>query len=243
MATVREICTDALIELGVLDPSETLDANQAAFALRTLNRMLQVWNTEDLMVYTVNRTTFNLVAGQQVYTLGTGGNFNMSRPARIDMISILVNNGTYPLEIPLQILTDEEWRDTSIKTTPSIWPTKVWITGNMPLNSLYFWPVPQDSTVDCIIYSWGKMDGFTSINDTVSFPNGYEEALVTNLAMFLSSSYGIQPQGTLGLRAAMSKSAIQSLNVGPLYATVDGGLLSGRGNSLAIQTQGLQVDR
>ncbi len=57
MTTVREICTDALIELGVLDPSEQMDGSSAAFALRTLNRLLQVWNTEDLMVYTVNRTT------------------------------------------------------------------------------------------------------------------------------------------------------------------------------------------
>lgn len=243
MTTVREICTDALIELGVLDPSEQMDGSSAAFALRTLNRLLQVWNTEDLMVYTVNRTTYNLVAGQQTYTLGTGGDFNMSRPARIDMVSIIVNTGSYPLEIPLQIVTDDEWRAVSLKAVPSTFPTKVWITGNMPLNSLYFWPVPQDSTVEAVLYSWGKMDGFTSINDTVSLPNGYEEALVTNLAMFLCSSYGIQPNPTLGLRAAMSKSAIQSLNVSPLWATTDDGLMGGRGNSLAIQTQGLQVDR
>ena len=243
MATVRELCNDALIELGVLDPSESLDGGAAAYALRTLNRMLQVWNTEDLMVYTVNRNVFNLVAGTQTYTLGTGGTFNMLRPTRIDMISILVNPGSNPLEIPLQILTDEEWRAVSLKATPSIWPTKVWITGNMPLNSLNFWPKPQDSTVQAVIYSWGRMDGFTSINDTVSLPNGYEEAIVTNLAMFLSSSYGISPAPALGMRATMSKSAIQSLNVGPLYATVDDGLLSGRGASLAIQTQGMQVDR
>lgn len=243
MATVREVCTDALIELGVLDPSEQMDASSAAFALRTLNRMLQVWNTEDLMVYTVNRTTFNLVAGQQSYTLGTGGDFDISRPARVDMVSILVNNGTYPLEIPLQIVTDDEWRAVTLKQTPSIYPTKVWMTGNVPLNTLYFWPVPQDSTVDVVLYSWGKMDGFTSLNDSVTFPNGYEEALVTNLAMFLCSSYGIQPSPSLGLRAAMSKSAIQSLNVGPLWASVDDGLLPSRGNSLAIATQGLQVDR
>ena len=243
MTTVRELCNDALVELGVLDPSEQMDGGSAAYALRTLNRMLQVWNTQDLMVYTVNRTVFSLIAGQQSYTLGTGGNFNMSRPARIDMVSILVNNGAYPLEIGLQILTDEEWRDTALKTTPSIWPTKVWITGNMPLNTLYFWPAPQDSTVDVVLYSWGRMDGFTSINDTVTLPNGYEEAIVTNLAMFLSSSYGIQPNPALGMRAAMSKDAIQSLNVGPLFASCDEGLIGGRGSSLAIQTQGLQVDR
>jgi len=41
----------------------------------------------------------------------------------------------------------------------------------------------------------------------------------------------------------MSKDAIQSLNVEPLWATSDEGLLSNRGNSLAIRSNGYQVDR
>ena len=243
MTTVRELCNDALIELGVLDPSEQMDGGSAAYALRTLNRMLQVWNTQSLMVYTVNRNIFNIVAGKQTYTLGTGGDFNMSRPTRIDMVSIIVNSGLYPLEKEVQILTDDEWRAVTLKSTPSIWPTQVWITGNMPLNSLVFWPVPQDSTVDVVLYSWGRMDGFTSINDSVTLPNGYEEAIVTNLAMFLSSSYGIQPSSALGMRAAMSKDAIQSLNVEPLWASSDDGLLGKGASSIGVQTQYMQVDR
>lgn len=243
MTTVREICNDALVELGVLDPSEQMDATAAAFAMRTLNRLIQVWNTENLMVFTVNRTEFSTTAGKQVYTLGTGGDFNITRPTHIDMVSVLVNNGARPMEIPIEMVTDDDWRDVSMKTTPSNWPTKVWITGNVPLNSLYFWPIPQDGTIKIVLYTWGRMDGFTSINDTLSFPNGYDEALVTNLAMFLASSYGVQPNPTLGLRAAMSKSAIQSLNIEPLWATSDDALLSGRGMSLAVKTQGYQVDR
>jgi len=243
MTTVRELCNDALIELGVLDPSEAMEATAASFALRTLNRMLQVWNTQALMIYTVNRTEFPMVANQQSYTLGTGGNFNISRPARIDMVSILVNTGGRPIEIPTEVLTDDDWRDVTMKTTPSNWPTKVWMTGNVPLNDLWFWPIPQDGTIKCVLYSWGKTDNFASLNDLVVFPNGYEEAIVTNLAMFLSSSYGAQASPALGLRAAMSKDAIQSLNVEPLWATSDEGLLSNRGNSLAIRSNGYQVDR
>ena len=242
MTTVRDLCTDALIELGVLDPSESMDAGAAGFALRTLNRLLAKWNTEELMVYTINRETFNLTAGQQTYTLGTGGDFATNRPVRTDMASVLINTGSLPLELPLDILTDEEWRNLNIKQTGSVFPTKVWFTGNVPLNSLWFWPIPMDSTVQVVLYDWGRTTAFSGIGDTVIFPDGYEEALVTNLAMYLCSSYGVQPSPTLASRAISSKAAIESLNMEPVYASIDSALLGGGGFSRAVKSQGLLVD-
>jgi len=216
-----------------------MTAEDGAFALRTLNRMVQKWSTEELSVYTVNRDSYSLVAGTQTYTLGTGGTFNSPRPARIQMASVIINTAR-PIEIPLQILTDSEWQDIAVKTTPSTFPTKMWITGNVPLNTLYFWPVPQDSTVDVILYSWGRVNEFASLNDTVVLPLGYEEALVTNLAVALSNSYGMQVGPALSQRASSAKSAIESLNVDPLYASFDG---FGGARAVAIATNGYQVDR
>jgi len=216
-----------------------MTAEDGAYALRVLNRMVQKWSTEELSIYTVNRDSYNLVAGTQSYTLGVGGTFNAPRPARIQMAAVLINS-TRPIEIPLQIVTDEEWRDIAVKTTPSTFPTKMWITGNVPLNTLYFWPVPQDSTVDVILYSWGRVNEFASLNDTVVLPLGYEEALVTNLAVALSNSYGTQAGPALQQRASSAKSAIESLNADPLYASFDS---FGGGRAVAIATNGLVVDR
>lgn len=239
MATVREICQDALIEIGANGPADAMTAEDGAYALRVLNRMVQKWSTEELSVYTVNRDLYPLVAGTASYTLGTGGVWNAPRPARIQMAAVLVNTAR-PIEIPVQILTDEEWRDVSVKTTPSTFPTKIWITGNVPLNTVFCWPVPQDSTVQMVIYSWGRVNEFTSLNDTVVLPLGYEEALVTNLGMALSNSYGVQVGPALQQRAFSAKAALESLNVDPLYASFDG---FGGGRSVAIATGGLQVDR
>ena len=88
MTVVRDLLQDALIEIGVLAPSDAMQPEDAAYALRLFNRLLAKWNSENLMVYTVNRQVFNLVAGQQVYTLGTGGDFNVPRPVRIQMASV-----------------------------------------------------------------------------------------------------------------------------------------------------------
>ena len=239
MTTVREIIQDALIEIGALSASDAMPAEDAAFGLRALNRMIGVWNTDELMVYTVNRTAYNLVAGQQVYTLGTGGDFNVSRPVVIQAISVLLNSGT--LEVPIDIVNDTEWQETSVKGTTSTFPTKVWITGNMPLNSLYFWPVPSSSSNQVVLYTWGKTDAFTDLSDSVVFPQGYEEALVTNLGITLASSYGVQVNPALQMRAAESKSRIQSINIEPVWATFDG-FGSGGGSSKAISSFGYQID-
>lgn len=239
MATVREIVGDALIELGANGPADAMTAEDGAYALRALNRMVQKWSTEELTIYTVNRDLYALVAGTASYTLGTGGTWNSARPARIQMAAVMVNTAR-PIEIPVQILTDEEWRDIAVKTTPSTFPTKIWATGNVPLNTIYCWPVPQDSTVQMVLYTWGRVNEFASLNDTVVLPLGYEEALVTNLAVALSNSYGMQVGPTLQQRAMASKAAIESLNVDPLYASFDS---FGGGRSVAIATGGLQVDR
>lgn len=234
MTKVREIINDALIEIAVQDPSESMDANKADFGLRTLNRMVQKWNIDELMVFTVNRTEWPLIAGKQVYTIGTGGDFNTPRPTRISMASVLLASGQ---EIEIGILNDEEWRDIVLKTTQSTFPTKMWPTGNMPLNSLYLWPVPTDSTTKLVLYTWGKTEGFASVNDDVVFPNGYEEALVTNLALALSGPYGAAIPPMLTVRASDARAKIKGLNVDPLY--MDCGF--GRG-SLAIQSFGRVVD-
>ena len=244
MSKVRDLIQDALIEIGVFTPSESIPAEDIQFALRTLNRMVSVWNTQDLMVYTVNRQVFNLVSGQQTYTLGTGGNFNIPRPVKIPMASVLINNASStPLEIPIDILGDEEWQQISLKQSPSTFPVKVWITGDVPLNNLWFWPVPQDSTVQVVLYCWGQIQPYTSLNTDVVFPNGYDEAIVTNLALMLSSSYGVSALDSLRGRAVISKSSIESMNVEALYAAVDAGIVGNRGRTLAIETQVRLVDR
>lgn len=243
MTKVREILQDALIEVGVLSPTGSMEAEDAQFALRTLNRMIQQWNNQELMVYTMDRQTFNLVAGQQSYTMGPGGNFNVPRPVKIEMASVLINTASpQPLEIPLDILTDAQWRDVVLKQTPSLFPLKMWATGNVPLNTLWFWPVPQDSSVDLILYTWGQTSNFANLNTDVVFPPGYEEALVTNLAVWLCSSYGREVPNSLGTRASMSKSVLESINIEPLDIQVDGCLLGNRGFSLAIRSNGYVVD-
>jgi hypothetical protein len=205
--------------------------------------MLQAWNNEKLMVYTVDRQVFSLVPGKQFYTIGPGGDFDVPRPVRIEIASILwTASNPRPVEIPIAINTDEEWRATCVKNTPSTYPTDMWPNGNYPLNTLAFWPVPTQVN-DLVLYTWGQAADFTSINQEVTFPPGYEEAFVLNLAVRLAPSYGLSPSPVTMNLAAAAKSRLEQINWDPTYLTVDRALLRNGGNALAIKSQGYLMDR
>lgn len=239
MTTVREILTDALIETGIIDPSEAIDANQAAWALRHLNGMLEAWQNDDLLIYTVDRTLYSTVANQQSYTLGVGGNWVTTeaiRPGQIDMVSVMV--GT--VEIPIAVLNDEQWRDVTLKNTPSSFPLMMWSNGNYPLNSLYFWPIPT-GVYSIVLYTWGQVASFPDVNATVTLPKGYRDALVFNLAKRLASGMATQASPNTIEEARKALATIKKMNWEPTYRSVDSALL-GNHNNIAQRSRGMVVD-
>jgi hypothetical protein len=241
MATAQDLIADALTDLGVLDPIEAIQAKDAQYALRTLNRMLEAWNTEYGMIYSTNLITFNLLPGKQSYTIGIGGDVNVIRPTQIKQASIVLQYAPYPIELPLDLLLDEEWQGITVKATPSSFPTKMWIEGNYPLNVLWMWPVPQDVN-QVKLYVWNKDEDMT-LTSQVLFPNGYEEAIVSNLAVWLAPGYNKTPSPILLQRAQIAKDRLSNFNSEPMMACSDDALLSNAASSNAIRTFGRLIDR
>lgn len=238
MTTVRDLIGDALSEVGVRDPGEAVDPQVAADVLRSLNRMLDAWSTEDLLVYTIDREVFPFVPGKQNYTLGIGGDLNVARPVQIDMASALVNG----VEIPIQILTDAEWRDIPLKNTPSTFPLQMWSTGNFPLNELWFWPIPSQVN-SLVLYTWSQITQFANVNATVSFPKGYEDAIESNLALRVCTMFARQLPPELAARASKALSRIKRINWEPTYRSVDAAL-AGEGTAAEIwrRSRGYVID-
>lgn len=50
MATNAQFITDSLRELNVIGETETADANQGAYGLRALNRMIEAWTEGDIEI-------------------------------------------------------------------------------------------------------------------------------------------------------------------------------------------------
>jgi hypothetical protein len=231
------------MELGVLDPSEAIDAGAANSALRELNRMLSSWANDDLMIYTVDRRTFAMVANQQDYTIGVGGTFNTPypvRPGQINLVSVILNG----VELAVEILNDEQWRDIALKapyqTVPSTIPNYMWADGNYPLDGLHFYPVPT-APIPLIMSVWGQITAFISVNDVVTLPQGYEDAIVKNLAIRLGPRYGVQSNPVTASLAQTAKMHIKSQNWEQTFRSVDSAL-AGVGSNIGRQSRGYVVD-
>ncbi len=217
-AGARTLTAISLIEsamrlINVSASGETISGAEANDALDVLNDMIDSWNIERLMIFTIQRQTFSLTAGQQVYTLGTGGDFNVPRPVRIERMGIInLSNPAQPLELPLEYLTDTQWAQIPVKNISSALPLKVWDDQNYPLRNLSYWCVPSVA-VDTAIYAWAQLTGFADLTTEYVFPPGYPKALRYHLACDLAPEYGREIPTAVAVQANLAKAAIKSFNI------------------------------
>ncbi len=210
MTTVSDIIVSALQNIGAIAIEESPTAAESAGALATLNNMIDTWNTENLLVYNITENVFPYVAGQASYTLGTGGNFNMPRPVKIDLAYSRDSQGNdYVCGV-----TDSPDQYSSIvsKYTQSTFPTFLYDNGDFPLKTITFWPVPSDASYSAVLWCWGAISSFTNISNTVSLPPGYNLALEYNLAVLLAPKYGRKADELLLALAANSKAQLKRIN-------------------------------
>lgn len=217
---------------GVLASGENPPSTELVDAQSVFNLMLEGWSAERLQVFTITRSVFNFIPNKQTYTCGTGGDFNIPRPAEIKRWSPISNvNPQLPIELPADDpLTDDEWRDIRSKDTASLIPRQMYDDGAFPLRNLSFWPIPTDGTYQVALYSWTLLSELTDPNIDLSFPPGYLEAIKYNLAMRIAAEWPGQISEATAELARTSLARIRSLNLpvvklkcDPAVASRDGG--------------------
>jgi hypothetical protein len=237
--TSLDLISSALRLIGVLASGEPASASDASDSLMILNQMVDSWQAERLMIYTIAITTFSLVVGQQTYTLGAGGDFNTARPARIENYTIInLSNPAMPLELPLISLTDSEWAAIPVKNIPSSLPRNVYNDGSFPLSNLSYYPIPNIN-VNANIYAWQPLSQFVDLSSTqYSFPPAYLRAIRYNLAVDLAAEFPGNPQSLpiVSQIAVQSKAVIKSFNTPILDLRCDEALNSSKSGKYNIFT-------
>lgn len=240
MSTVRDLITDALILLGVASAEETLSAADLQLGMRSLNRMIESWATERLILFHPVREVFELAAGKADYTMGTGGDFDTVRPMDIMGAAYGVLEKTpiyetpepdpeadpedpppepvlvgYDLKVkseyPMNVYSTQQWVGQHSKALQSSGPSGIYAHGSSPVEKLSIWPVPT-STQGLVLYSKKTLSNFEDASDEVSLPVGYEEAIVYNLAFRLAPSFGRQMPAEAMDIAKVSKANIKRQN-------------------------------
>jgi hypothetical protein len=180
-----------------------------------LQAMINAWATMRLTIYFVTRSIHTLVTGQQDYTIGTGGDFDQARPIWVQGVSIISNNNpSQPLELPIEVLSTQEWQLTvPIKRVFSALPTKVYYDNDFPLATFSYWPIPNVTTLQTVLYLPQALTGFAAIDTSYTFPPGYEEAIVYDLARRMAPEWQRPTNQDVVVLATESMARIKRANI------------------------------
>lgn len=206
MATGRTIVEDALLEIGVGADGESTDQGIVNHALRVLNRMWQSWAAKVKPIYSSTLDSHTWPASTQSQTIGSGGDINTVRPILITGVQSRLNNRDYSLDQ----VSYEQFQNITYKTLESNFPDVFAYQKEYPLGVIYLNPVPAQA-LTIRITSKKAMTAFT-LSGTLSLPEGYEEALVANLAQRLSNTHGKGVRPQLKLDARNSLRRIENIN-------------------------------
>lgn len=227
--TARDLIIDALLEIGIGEPGSDLDADDAALALRHLKRMVDAFQADRLLLYTVLRAAYPLVPNQQTRTIGATGDFAGNRPIWIADARVIPVGDTF--ELPVHKMTRAEWFAEPLKTLTDLYPMKVFYEPTSPNGTLKFWPIPTTAASFIIAVPVPLVTPLTLDTDLAFAPGGYEEAWMLNLAKRCVRAFErATPPAGLDGDAHAALSVVKRLNdEGPPPARSDPALTNGRG--------------
>jgi hypothetical protein len=190
-----DIINAALRSIGAIVPGEQATAAEMQDALITLNQMLDSWQAQRLFVYAIQRYVYTPTVLKQTYAVGAGGDINIPRPANIPMVGVINQPGsTEPIELALDMINEQQWRDIPVKNTSGALPLQCWDDCQFPQRNLNLWPIPSVS-VNFALYIWQQIAQFTDTNITLySFPPAYLRAIRYSLALELALEFPGDPQ-------------------------------------------------
>lgn len=203
MTTARQIIKRALLQVGALVKNEDPSADEANDALDTLNGLISSWNNDSLNTYTRTLEGFALTSASS-YTIGTGGNFNTTRPLTI--VDAFLRNGT--VDYPIGIIDDETFDSITFKGLTGI-PQFINYTNSYPLGTIRIYPIGS-SAYTLYLSSEKPVVSTLTLDTVLSLPDGWERALIYNLALELAPEYNQRLDPYIIKIAADSLGAIKS---------------------------------
>ncbi|MDE1971086.1 MAG: hypothetical protein KGI50_05960 [Patescibacteria group bacterium] len=206
MTTAIDLITLALKDIGALGIGQSVSPDDTADALATLNMMLGQFSANRLDVYHLVDLLFQST-GAQSYTIGTGGNFNFSRPIKIQSAFARLNGLDYPLQV---VDSREEYNRVTLKTLVSK-PQFVFYDAAYPLGNLYFYPIPN-SSYELHVTTMDVLQQFVTPADVINLPDPYKAFIRFNLGVWLAPSYQIAPMPQLVALATQATRTVKRMN-------------------------------
>lgn len=219
------IITDALLEIGKIQPGESLSADYGQMGLSRLNQIADDWTAEKVASYAQSFLTFTFVPSLTPHTIGPSvATFTVDeRPVAIDSANVIQTTTNPSVRIPI-VIRDWQWWDA--QSTPDVetsYPTDLYYQPDYPNGKLFFWPVPSQA-YDVELVMRLIQSTFT-ISGTTDLPPGYQRAYTMTLAEDLCGIFGEPMPEGLPKKAMLARNRIFSNNaLTPTIRTQDSGM-------------------
>ena len=213
MPQASDLISTALNLAGRLGVGNKMAPAEGKACLDMLNRMIGSWNTSPLNIFTNRMDLWNTAVDKQDYTLGPGGFWDGPRPAKIVTANLLLPTGSIPpqkVRRHLDLWSDQDWADIRYQAVYT-YPEGLYNDGNAPLSTIYFRPIP-DAVYQIELFTWQAVPKFLTVDDECLLPDGYEDAIVNNLAVRAAALWQLPISPDVRNQAVLSLAAIQSLN-------------------------------
>lgn len=228
--TIRDLCTQSAMDMGVIGQGETLSAPDASVYLGLLQRLLNAWNANRLSVYASSMLQFTLVPNLSPHTIGpTGATWTATiRPVSLDGANLVLTPSTPPVNTNIKVRDDQWYFSLTTPTLTSTYPTDVYYQPDWPLGKLFFWPVPTFA-YDVQLKVRVLLDESVDLNDEFSLPPGYWDAIVLTLEEMAMRPFAKPYDGNLASAATKARALIYGNNdITPHLITKDYGMTPGR---------------
>lgn len=187
MTTPLDIITRALQTINQIGEGEAPTAVQANDGLVYFNDLVDSLSNQGLMVFEESRSALTLT-GAASYTIGAGGNLNITRPVAIH--SAFYTSGG--IDNPVDVITVDEFDGIMQKSATSTMPLCVYVNYSSPLMTAYVYPVASSGSITFICQN--RIQSTASLSTTLALPMGYERMLRFALANEMQTEYGIANQ-------------------------------------------------
>lgn len=185
LVTAGDICSKALQMTGANGGSAIMTDADGQLMLDLLSSLMDMWSNFNLACYAILEQSAPLVPNQSAYTIGPGGNFNMTRPLKIigspGSCYVQDTNGN---NYDMQVVARDTWNLYTNRSdlVTSNFPNILFYDPQNPLGIINILPFP---TMSYMMFwdSYLQLADYTDLNQQIDLPPGYKLAMLTNLAV------------------------------------------------------------
>ena len=210
MTTVRELLNDTHRLLNLTASGNVVPEVNYQDNLRTLNQMLDSWNTERLSVFSTQDQVFTWPAGVLSRTLGPTGDFSGNRPVLLDD-STYFRDASTGISYGIKFINQQQYNGIAVKTVTSTFPQVIFVNNTFPDIEMYIYPRPTRE-LEWHFISVEELTEPATLTTVLSFPPGYLRAFRYNLACELAPEFGIEPLPQVQRIAMTSKRNLKRIN-------------------------------